>query len=411
MDLKAKLKYYDPEKKEVLQKEEKRVLREVPAHWQQLAEISSGGIYVEKDGYFYHKFSTYDSAEFKPLKELSENNLLLSKIEDLSPGAIPEGTKFNDILFFDIETSGLAGGAGTSAFMIGAAYYDGANIRVHQWVMPDFAFESIMLEKFNILLDKFQVVASFNGKSFDATILRNRFILNKILMKLDGKPHWDLLYPSRRLWSNRLGSCRLQNLEREILRQSRHDDIPGEMIPSVYFSFLYGRQIEEFNKIIEHNYWDLVNLIKIAAMLEYLLQKPEYRIADNADFLSYVNYLAKNKKIEYAIETIREREKREGADFNLTQLHAELLRKSGRYNEAGELYAKLVENGRDDFSLIENYAKILEHNIKNFDLAIHLLEKKVKSMEILEELHGQLKYSKLSDLKYRLNRIYKKRNL
>jgi uncharacterized protein YprB with RNaseH-like and TPR domain len=133
----------------------------------------------------------------------------------------------SDVMFFDTETTGRAGGTGTRAFMIGAAdWFDGA-LRVRQLLIANIAAERAMLRMFASWLQPSTVLASYNGRSYDAPLLRTRYRLARLEDPLHGLDHLDLLHPSRRRWRGRWENCRLATIEREALRILREDDLPG----------------------------------------------------------------------------------------------------------------------------------------------------------------------------------------
>ena len=140
------------------------------------------------------------------------------------------------LVFYDTETTGLSGGAGTCFFLIGFGYASDEKFLVDQFFLKDFPGEKEFLEIIKPCLQKDAVYVSFNGKSFDSHIIRTRYMMNRITF--DFPKHVDLLHPSRRLWRSIIGSCRLKDLEEQVLGIQREQDIPGYMVPEVYFDFL-----------------------------------------------------------------------------------------------------------------------------------------------------------------------------
>ncbi|MGI5837075.1 MAG: ribonuclease H-like domain-containing protein, partial [Chloroflexota bacterium] len=124
-------------------------------------------------------------------------------------------------VFVDLETTGLAGGTGTYAFLVGIGYYQGVRFVVRQFFMEDYDAEEALLHALAESLEPFGSVVTFNGKSFDLPLLETRFQLARRPFPLQDLPHLDLLYPARRLWKGRLESCALSSLEESILGVER----------------------------------------------------------------------------------------------------------------------------------------------------------------------------------------------
>lgn len=178
----------------------------------------------------------------------------------------------SDMLFLDTETTGLSGGAGTVAFLVGIGFYDEEGFVLRQYLMRDYNEEPAMLESLNELFFGRKGLVTFNGKAFDWNLLQTRYTFNRMRPQLKDPAHIDLLFPSRRLWKLKLESCRLSSLEENILGEIRVDDIPGALIPSLYFKYLEDRNAEQLVKVIRHNELDILSmaslLVRIAEMLE-----------------------------------------------------------------------------------------------------------------------------------------------
>lgn len=180
-----------------------------------------------------------------------------------------------DCLFLDTETTGLSGGAGTVAFLVGLGYAEGNSFIVEQYLMRDYADEPELLSCIADRLDGCGCVCSFNGKNFDLPLLRTRFIMNRMQHRWKEKDQLDLLHPSRRTWKLRLGSCRLGRLEEFILGAGRENDLPGSEVPRRYFDFLKSGDMALLEDIIAHNRQDIVTLQTLLAHLACLYDHPE----------------------------------------------------------------------------------------------------------------------------------------
>ena len=150
-----------------------------------------------------------------------------------------DGVDLRRAAFIDTETTGLAGGTGTYAFLVGIGYYTDDAFRVRQFFMRDVVEERALLHLVGETLDGFRAVVSFNGRAFDLPLLATRFTLARMAPRLADVPHLDLLFPARRLWRRRLTSCALSSLEANVLGVAREDaDVPGRLIPGRLFRFV-----------------------------------------------------------------------------------------------------------------------------------------------------------------------------
>jgi uncharacterized protein len=176
------------------------------------------------------------------------------------------------IAFVDTETTGLAGGTGTYAFLVGVgAFRDGVFV-LHQFFMRDYGEEPAQLQALGELLDGMEAVVSFNGKSFDLPLLETRFIMSRQQPRLVGVPHLDLLPAARRLWKYRLASCALSSLENEVLAVRRAQaDVPGWLIPGLYADYARSGDAREMPRIFYHNAQDILSLVTLAAHMCDLL--------------------------------------------------------------------------------------------------------------------------------------------
>ena len=169
-------------------------------------------------------------------------------------------------VFLDTETTGLAGGSGTAAFLVGLGFVDGDRFRVRQYFMRDYHEEPAQLLGLAQDLARFSSIVTFNGKMFDVPLLEARYALQRARFPLDGAPHLDLLHPARRLWKARLESCRLQSLESSLLRVRRNGDVPGDEIPHIYFDYVRRRDPRALARIFHHNRLDILSLAALSAL-------------------------------------------------------------------------------------------------------------------------------------------------
>jgi uncharacterized protein YprB with RNaseH-like and TPR domain len=169
-------------------------------------------------------------------------------------------------VFVDTETTGLAGGTGTVPFLIGIGWFEDESMRIQQLFLPQLGCEAPMLHWLANRLAGASCMVSFNGKTFDWPLLRNRFVLNRVRAP-SLPPHVDLLHCARRVLRSRMRSVRLVELEKKVLGMYREDDISGALIPQMYFDYLDGGDASPIAKVIEHNANDLIALAALIAEL------------------------------------------------------------------------------------------------------------------------------------------------
>lgn len=225
---------------------------------------SLGACYLVENAYpwnYQHGLVTFD------------RSIGVSTIADAGKVSNMKGEDISKLLFLDTETTGLSGGTGTLAFLIGLGYFSDEGFILKQFISRDPTEESAMLLEIANLVNNFTGIVTFNGKSFDIPLLNTRYIINRLQRPFDSLAHLDLLYLSRKLWKNRLQSRALQDLEQEILQIPRkQDEVPGWMIPQIYFDYLRSGDPEPLKGVIYHNGMDIVSL---AALFIYVSQSFE----------------------------------------------------------------------------------------------------------------------------------------
>jgi len=185
-----------------------------------------------------------------------------------------EGFDFRRAAFIDTETSGLAGGTGTFAFLVGIGTFEDESFVVRQYFMHTPEEEKALLYAVGERLDRCDSLVSYNGRVFDLPLLNTRFLLNRDLPRLQTAPHLDLLHPARRLLRARLGSCTLGNVEQQALGLKRADaDVPGWLIPSIYRQFLIDGDTQELRGVLYHNLEDILSLVTLATRLCRLFER------------------------------------------------------------------------------------------------------------------------------------------
>lgn len=189
------------------------------------------------------------------------------RLSDLSP---------MDFVFLDTETTGLSGGTGTYAFLVGVARFESEGLHLAQFFMRDPGEEPGLLAALEEFLAPCQALVTFNGKAFDAPLLLTRYLSHGWQPPLQGLAHVDLLHLARRLWRDRLPSRTLGMLEAHILGAGRsEDDIPGWMIPEIYFTYLQTSDPTPLKSVFYHNAMDVISLAALMEHMARVLDDPE----------------------------------------------------------------------------------------------------------------------------------------
>jgi uncharacterized protein YprB with RNaseH-like and TPR domain len=175
----------------------------------------------------------------------------------LVPDAGDEVTDADRWLFLDTETTGLAGGSGTYAFLVGIAWWEGGGLESEQFFLREYSEERALLFALRERMAEHPVLVTFNGKCFDWPLLETRYRMTRKMSAPIPRAHLDFLHPARNLWRLRLGSVRLSELERHILGWDRGADVLSGQIPQIYFDYLRGGPPERLVPVLNHNQMDL----------------------------------------------------------------------------------------------------------------------------------------------------------
>ena len=211
-----------------------------------------------------------------PLCELGGiERTTIAQVRRVEPTFSGYGWDVRRLLFLDTETTGLSGGAGTLAFLIGVGYIEGDELVIRQLLMRDYPEEPILLSHVAEMMPRFDAYVTFNGKSFDLPLVHSRMTMHRMREAYRELPHLDLLHPARRIWKLRLGRCSLSSLEADVLGQGRQDDLPGAEVPQRYFEYLKTRDFELLEDVLHHNMLDIRSLAVLLARLCQAMDVPE----------------------------------------------------------------------------------------------------------------------------------------
>jgi uncharacterized protein len=176
--------------------------------------------------------------------------------------------------FLDTETTGLSGGTGTCAFLVGVGRITAQGFCVRQFFMRDYAEEASLLDALTRHLAPFRVLITYNGRTFDQPLLETRYRMNRARPPFARMEHLDLLHGARRLWKLRFESCRLVDLESQILGVDRQGDVPGALIPYLYFEYLRTQRAARMLPVFQHNATDILTLACLTAIVPVAFKDP-----------------------------------------------------------------------------------------------------------------------------------------
>ena len=263
-------------------------------------------------------------------------------------------------IFIDLETTGLCGGAGTVAFLVGCGYFDLGAFQVRQFLLTSYASERALLYAVADFFEGADLIVTYNGKTFDVPVMETRWLFHRLQMPLASVPHFDMLHPARRLWRMRAGDladscCRLATLERTLLNVSRVGDVGGFEIPSRFFQFLRSGDPRPLEPVLEHNRLDLVSLAGVMARALELARVGHTACRDCAEALALgrtYERAANDDRLRDRARVLTRAEScyRRAAESRIVDVKAEALyrlalryRRERRFPEAAAIWREVIE--------------------------------------------------------------------
>jgi hypothetical protein len=296
-------------------------------------------------------------------------------LSELSEGAISSShpTRW---AFLDTETTGLAGGTGTYAFLIGVGSIDSSGFRLRQFFMRDYGEEASQLARLAEYLSQFDVLITYNGKTYDQPLLETRFRMARARHPFSRMEHLDLLHGARRLWKLRLESCRLVDLEYRILGVERQGDLPGELIPYCYFDYLRTQQAFQLVPIFHHNAIDILTLACLTAIVPSTIRTAGDSVRHGADLIGVARWLAHSGRHDEALALFHRAVEMGLPDpllFRTLWDTATLERRLGHHDKALAIVTELAQS-RNPFQAraLEELAKHYEHRERNYAMALEM---------------------------------------
>lgn len=335
-------------------------------------------------------------------------------------GRVPPGLDLRKAIFFDTETTGLAGGTGTYAFLIGLGFFEGCDFVVRQYFLRDLPEEEAVLEALERDFAPFEALVTFNGKSFDWPLMETRYRMARRRVPLNGAPHLDLLHPARRVWKERLQQCNLTNLEAQVLGVHRYGDVPGHLIPQLYFDYLRSGDAGPLVDVLLHNRLDIVSLVSLAGWLGHMVHSPLAPTPDGelvcGDDLFALGRLFEHRgHMARALECYEVSLERGVSAYSDAAVQGELAaayKRVKQHDRAHALWTEMVQNG-SGMSLhpYVELAKHYEHVMRDYALAREMTERALEIAQRRRTLAGAYGPATLRDLeavRHRLDRLERK---
>ena len=286
--------------------------------------------------------------------------------------------------FLDTETTGLSGGAGTVAFLVGVGRIEDGRFVVRQYLMNHYGAEPLLLEKVAQAVRGCECVVTFNGRTFDVPLLRSRYVMCRMEEPFGSMAHLDLIYPARRVWRLRLKDCSLSSLEKSELGIAREGDLPGSEVPARYFEYLKSQDIALLEDIIDHNWQDTLTLGALLVRLNRAYAAPLVQTSmmdvfslgkamearGERETARRCYRLAANERPISTIERLRERHVAGESNRRLGLM----LRRDRSFDQAETVFREMIARGQKGAFPYVELAKILEHKKGDPEGALALTE-------------------------------------
>ena len=291
----------------------------------------------------------------------------------LLPNAPPEVADPKRWLFLDTETTGLSGGTGTYPFLVGIAWWEGAELKIEQLFMREYSEERSLLSALADRVEERPVLVTFNGKSFDWPLLETRFRMTRSIPPPKLRAHLDFLHPARNLWRLKLGSAKLSQLERHVLDWDRGEDLLSDQIPRLYLDFVRSGHAEPLVPVFLHNQMDLRGLAGLANRILSILGDEKTTMQDGLELYGLSRICERRGQAERARRTY---EQSIGSvlpmetDRAARAALARLARRDGDLERARELWQGMLGNSREGHEAYEQLAIYYEHDARNAQQAL-----------------------------------------
>ncbi len=343
-------------------------------------------------------------------------DLLHAELHALFKAAREQVADAHRLRFYDTETTGLGTGAGTIPFLHAVGQFEGDEFAVYQYFLSDYGEEAALLEK--MVSSHFPdnaVVVTFNGKSFDWPLLKNRLRLYR--QPVPELPHVDLLYPSRRLWKRNLERVSLGSVEQHILGLERVDDLPGKEAPNRYFAYVENRDADLIAPVLDHNATDVCSLVVLANVLAETLNG-ERSQAWAGERLAVGRYYDEWQEYDLAEQCYVMALECPDAHWREHWLYSLYLKRRERWEEALQVWEEMAERFAWSVQPAVELAKYYEHRARDLAAARRWVEYALDRAREQEYLRRRIAVGRgregaesnlvVEALQHRLSRILRK---
>jgi uncharacterized protein len=380
----------------------------VAKHSYGIENVVSGELVTTSLGETFKRVETFDTNYRHGKVDLNQFNTPLTMLKWAHCTETGNANDKSSFVFLDTETTGLSGGTGTLAFMVGIGFFNSqSGFQLEQYFLRDPVEEQALLGALAEQLGNFGFIVTYNGKSFDVPLLKTRFVLQGIAHPFDGLQHLDLLPLSRRLWRNRLESRTLQNLEVQILGTFRtQEEIPGWLIPQMYYDYLRSADARPMKGVFYHNAMDILSLTALFTHINNLFDDIDAQSAlvgaDAAALARLYEDMNEEDKSINLYASALSRGVSQDLFFVSLERYASLYRRSGQWEKAVELWE--IGAGRTHLPSVIALAKYYEHRAIDLQRALDWVEKGVNILEN-STLPASKKRLLQLDLQKRYNRL------
>ncbi len=342
-----------------------------------LEECVSGGEIATAGGRFFCVDTAWGVSHHHGCRCIGDLSPLdMNGVSTLANDGALAGLDYTRGVFLDTETTGLAGGTGTVAFLIGIGWFEGSRFVMKQLFMRDYSEERAALMFLRDLFQDRQFLVTFNGKAFDVNLLTARFILNRLADPLVGLPHLDLLHPSRRLLRHRLDNVRLGTIEGAVLALEREGDVPGHEIPQRYFDWLKRRDGRLIADVFLHNRLDVLSMAALTAHLTEMIaaegtgpaRRPPQDLLAAARLLMHRGDKAGARRMLTELRSASCPVTVQQACRLLSLTH----KRAGEWPQAVEIWEDMISRTPDDVFALVELAKWHEHRARDYEQALNL---------------------------------------
>ena len=351
-----------------------------------VADVLGGQVVTNRFGRALVIDRRYESDRFHGTRRVGDCDVADGDtLKLLDPTLRPPDDAGSRTLFVDLETTGLSGGAGTVAFLVGCGWFDMGAFQVRQFLLTSYASERALLCAVAECFGATSLLVTYNGKTFDVPVMETRWLFHRMPLPLENVRHFDMLHPARRLWGNRgleasgmerpatrprngaspsegpegtaakrrprapidEGGCRLGTLERVLCDVTRVGDIPGMDIPARYFRFLRSGDARPLEPVLEHNRLDLISLAAVCAHAVQLVEEGSARCRDAAEALALGKVYERAGCVDQALAVYQHAAGDPSAhiDVVLEAIYRLGLRhrRDRRFTEAADCWRRLLE--------------------------------------------------------------------